>query len=184
MDSHRTKDVFADAIIQLAKTKEISRIKVKDLCTFCGYNRQSFYYHFKDKYELLAYIFINDYQYAFSCSEVQNSETMMRIALQKMNEKKTFYKNVMQDTSQNNMNDYTLKMFVEMEERIIKDYLNTDYLEKSLLFAIKGYSYACLGHVKEWFLGTSTFTIDELAHEMYNSMPALLKQAYQNLDKI
>lgn len=56
-DSHTTKKEFAHALKQLLREKPFSAIHVGDICNFCGKNRKSFYYHFKDKYDLSCWIF-------------------------------------------------------------------------------------------------------------------------------
>ena len=39
-------------------------VRVSDLCERCGVERRVFYYHFKDKYDLVAWMFEQDYQAA------------------------------------------------------------------------------------------------------------------------
>ena len=55
-----TKWMFAEAILELIKTKDLSNIRVTELCKYCNTDRQTFYYHFKDKYDLVAWIYQND----------------------------------------------------------------------------------------------------------------------------
>ena len=57
----RTKQLFADKIMQLAKNKPIKGIQIKELCVLCGVERTTFYYHFRDKYDLVAWIFKQNY---------------------------------------------------------------------------------------------------------------------------
>ena len=45
----RTKQLFADKIMQLAKNKPIKDIQIKELCAHCSVERTTFYYHFRDK---------------------------------------------------------------------------------------------------------------------------------------
>ena len=56
----RTKQLFADKIMQLAKNKPIKDIQIKELCVLCGVERTTFYYHFRDKYDLVAWIFVHN----------------------------------------------------------------------------------------------------------------------------
>lgn len=52
-----TKRVLADAMkARLEKTK-LENITIKDITGDCGLNRQTFYYHFKDIYDLTEWIF-------------------------------------------------------------------------------------------------------------------------------
>ena len=40
--------------------KELSKITISNITEECGVNRQTFYYHFKDIYDLLEWIFTNE----------------------------------------------------------------------------------------------------------------------------
>ena len=60
-DSNSTKSALADAMKKLMVRKSFAKISISDLCEECGLNRKSFYYHFKDKYDLVNWIFDRDY---------------------------------------------------------------------------------------------------------------------------
>ena len=53
----RTRRLFAETLIGLMETKSLQEIRVKDLCEKSGADRHTFYYHFRDKYELVAWIY-------------------------------------------------------------------------------------------------------------------------------
>lgn len=55
-----TKDALADALKSMLAVKPIDKITVKDLVELCGVNRQTFYYHFDDVYDLLEWSFEED----------------------------------------------------------------------------------------------------------------------------
>lgn len=57
-DSNITKRALAAALKELMEQKPFSKINVADICEKCGMNRKSFYYHFKDKYDLVNWILI------------------------------------------------------------------------------------------------------------------------------
>ena len=59
-DSNSTKSALADAMKKLMVCKSFAKISISDLCEECGLNRKSFYYHFKDIYDLLEWIFTNE----------------------------------------------------------------------------------------------------------------------------
>jgi len=48
-----TKKALAAALKKMMEVKPIDKITVKDLVEICGVNRQTFYYHFDDVYDLL-----------------------------------------------------------------------------------------------------------------------------------
>ena len=55
--SHITKLALASAMQRLMTEQPFERISVSDICTACGMSRKSFYYHFRDKYDLVGWIF-------------------------------------------------------------------------------------------------------------------------------
>lgn len=55
-----TKQAIAVSLMKLLNERPIAQISVKDICTDCGLNRQTFYYHFQDIYDLLFWIVRKD----------------------------------------------------------------------------------------------------------------------------
>ena len=55
-DSNITKHAIAAALKELCREKSFDKISIADITSTCGLNRQTFYYHFEDKYELLDWI--------------------------------------------------------------------------------------------------------------------------------
>lgn len=55
-----TKEAFAAALKQMMAVKPMEKITVKDLVEICSVNRQTFYYHFDDVYDLLEWVFEED----------------------------------------------------------------------------------------------------------------------------
>jgi len=56
-DSNITKRALATALRELMEEVPFDKIQVAHICERCDMNRKSFYYHFKDKYDLLNWIF-------------------------------------------------------------------------------------------------------------------------------
>lgn len=55
-----TKVALADSLKKLLQIKTLDKITVKDIVEDCGVNRQTFYYHFHDIYDLLGWFFIKE----------------------------------------------------------------------------------------------------------------------------
>lgn len=56
-DSNITKKALASAFKGLMEEVPFEKINIASICEKCGMNRKSFYYHFKDKYDLINWIF-------------------------------------------------------------------------------------------------------------------------------
>lgn len=50
-----TKQAIAQTFLELLEKRCIDKITVKDIATECGVNRQTFYYHFRDIYDLMEW---------------------------------------------------------------------------------------------------------------------------------
>lgn len=55
-----TKEALGNALKKMLGVKPIDKITIKDLVEECGVNRQTFYYHFDDVYDLLEWVFEED----------------------------------------------------------------------------------------------------------------------------
>ena len=55
-----TKKALAEALKVQIKEKDLAQISVSDLTSLCGIKRQTFYYHFKDIYDLLKWLYKNE----------------------------------------------------------------------------------------------------------------------------
>ena len=58
--SNITKRAMAQSLKKILVVKELDKITITDITNDCGINRQTFYYHFKDIYDLLEWIFANE----------------------------------------------------------------------------------------------------------------------------
>jgi len=56
-DSNITKRALATALRELMEEVPFDKIQVAHICERCDMNRKSFYYHFRDKYDLVNWIF-------------------------------------------------------------------------------------------------------------------------------
>lgn len=56
-DSNTTKKKLAESLKKLMSEKPFEKIKIQDIVNLCNMNRRTFYYHFKDIYELLEWFY-------------------------------------------------------------------------------------------------------------------------------
>ncbi len=60
-ESPDTKRLIADSLKELSKEKSFDKISVGEIAARSNVNRQTFYYHFQDKFGLLEWIYMEDY---------------------------------------------------------------------------------------------------------------------------
>ena len=55
MTRQTTKEALAKTFAELLEKRSIDKVTVKDIVAACGVNRQTFYYHFRDIYDLMEW---------------------------------------------------------------------------------------------------------------------------------
>ena len=60
-ESNITKRALAVALKELVESRPFSKISIGDICEQCAISRKSFYYHFKDKYDLVNWIYYTEF---------------------------------------------------------------------------------------------------------------------------
>ena len=171
--SDRTKLLLAKELKRKLKTTLLSRIKVRELCTACDVDRRTFYYHFKDKYDLMAWMI---FQSAYD-TDVLDLDSASK-ALDRMKKDCIFYKRAYEDNSQTPMWQYMLEYFVERYAQMAKQNLGTDTLDTQILYSIRLYCYGNLGMTREWVLTDNITPARTAAQMMLESMPETLKQIF------
>jgi probable dihydroxyacetone kinase regulator len=146
-----TKQAIAKSLKELSQTKPFDKISIGDISENCNINRQTFYYHFQDKYVLLKWIYMNDILIPnMSDLSFDNWSTKLLDAMRVMYEDKAFYINTIKHAG-NYINQYLLENAEVFFSRAI-DVLDQNShinIEERKFFA-KFFSYGFCGMITEW----------------------------------
>lgn len=58
--SQTTRKALADSLKKLLEERPLEKISIKDITSDCDVNRQTFYYYYKDVYDLIEWIFVTE----------------------------------------------------------------------------------------------------------------------------
>ena len=179
MKRKTAKELLADSFRELASEKNIDKIKVRDVVENCGYSTATFYRHFKDKYDLVAWDYTRDVEKILD--QVGGNQATWRQALidaaSYYESHKAYLKNLLLHTTgydsflryMNEINYNSLK------ERILLSSGLNELEEKTEMF-IRIY---CLGTVSltcEWILGKYSVSSKELIDVYEKSLPKPLHE--------
>ncbi len=119
-DSNITKFALADSLKELMGKKSLSKISVSDIVSNCGLTRQAFYYHFKDKFDLMNWIYYTEtarFMNTFSVdTDIKHWADATLALCAYMRDNKTFYINALKTTGQNSFQEYLhdyIRVFVQ-----------------------------------------------------------------------
>lgn len=151
-DSLITKKAIAAGIKELTKKKSFDKITVSDITQSCGLNRQTFYYHFQDKYELVDWIYYNEViSIIINDLNYDNWDEKVLQFLAKLKEEEYFYINTLKASVENEFREYLFKITAELLCDIISGItVNTNANEKDIRFVAEFYAFGIVGVVLAW----------------------------------
>ncbi len=119
--SKTTKRALANALKAVMTEKPFEKISVSDICNRCNRNRKSFYYHFKDKYDLVNWIFDTEFlEVASKKNYVAVWELISDICIY-FYENRDFYRKALQINGQNSFLDHFREWLLYISDKTLPD---------------------------------------------------------------
>lgn len=159
-----TKRAIADSFKKIVAEKTFDKISISDITKSCGLNRQTFYYHFQDKYELLNWIYYNDgFIYAIDGITLENWDEKICLLLRLMKQEQTFYINTIK-SAQNYFTDYLLEITTTLFEEAISELdIRKQVIQTERHFIAEFFAYGVCGMVLSWVKSGMKQKVEELA---------------------
>ncbi len=167
-----TKLWIAEKMRELLKQKPLDKIRVTEICQAAGIERPTFYYHFRDKYDLMAWMFCHSAAETDVVSVESSAEAMRR-----MKSDILFYRRAYEDASQNALWKYMHEYFVRRYTALAKEKLGADVLDTQLAYSIRFYCMGAVGMTQEWVLNDNITSAETVVRMMFTSMPENMRAA-------
>lgn len=172
----RTKKMFADTLEEMLKEMPLDKVRVAKLCDWCGATTPTFYYYFHDKYELVAWMFLQDFSGAFADKAPEYSPARMNQSTIRFAKRRNFYQKAFDDRSQNSILEYLIDFNLQIAREAVKYHTGRE-LTKEQEFSVKYHIYGVMGMFCEWLFG-DTLTSEYLNNSLYERTPDFLKKAF------
>ena len=158
-----TKEALATALKKLLEQQPLSKISVKHITDYCNISRNTFYYHFKDKYELINWMFYTDMlENVNSFNDPSKlTESFVKVCKALYAERK-FYFACFQYVGQNSLFESLYEIYYELWKiNIDMGYSECGFKlsESELSLMAKLKAHALVGIIKDW--------VDEGMHDNY-----------------
>lgn len=140
----KSKDLLAQSIEQLAASKSVNKIRIKDITENCGLTSPMFYYYYKDADDIINYIFRTDFEKKLENGpDRMDYEWLLHRLADLLREKYGFYQNVLQNThGVNSLYNTSASVILEyIREKMRADFENGEIppnLDMMLEFHIYG----------------------------------------------
>ncbi len=178
MMKERTKALFAQNLMEMLNDTTFDKIRVTELAKRSGTTAQTFYYHFKDKYDLVAWMYMKDFAEVVERQKAGYSAEGVAAFMQNMDEKRSFYKKVFSSDSQNSLISYVRNMSIKLAKESLEQAGYADALTIEQELSIKYNAYGTFGLLQEWILSNEPMTTLILAEFMYGKTPDILKKSF------
>lgn len=150
-DANITKLALANSLKKLMTEKDFSKIGIKDIVDDCGLTRQSFYYHFKDKYDLMNWIYYTETaRFMNSYNTLEHWTDGLKDLCYYMQQNKTFYKNALNTVGQNSFPEYLYSYIRDISISTIESMLNGEYDNKKWEFFVSFFVTAFVAFIVRW----------------------------------
>ena len=118
--ANTTKLALEASLKKMLLHKKIDKITINDLTTDCGISRMTFYYHFKDIYELVEWVCVEDGRKALQGKKTYDTwqEGLCQI-FEAVLENKPFILNVYSAVSREKIESYLNKLTYQLIENVV-----------------------------------------------------------------
>ena len=177
MKRKTAKEILAESFRELAETKTVDIITVREIVENCGYSSATFYRHFHDKYDLIAWEHAQ--RVAAIMSKVgRDGYTWKQTLLDgaRMFERERDYlANLLRHTSGHDaFICYMVEINYEALRRQIMKSGGMESLDAPLDAVIRIYVLGTVSMSCEWILGNSLMSAEALAESFVESLPQML----------
>lgn len=149
---NRTKEMLAESLMKLLARRTLDKITIQDIVDDCGYNRQTFYYHFHDIYDLIDWIFAAQTQELIEkCRACGSLDVGVEAVIAYMRENRRLILNVLRSVNGEKLLDNLYGSAQSIVLSALENHpgvqeLSMDYRE----LVAEGFKYALAGLLIDW----------------------------------
>lgn len=150
--SQVTKRALEQSLKNLLLKKPLTKITINDIAEDCGINRMTFYYHFKDIYDLVEWCCIEDARKALDEKRTYDTWQQGFIQLfEAVRENKPFIMNVYHCVDREQVEKYVNPLVDDLLMGVIEERsAGMSVREEDMQFIAKVYSYSFVGLMLDW----------------------------------
>lgn len=150
--SQTTKRALAASLKKLLEKKPLDKITILDITEDCGVNRQTFYYHFQDIYDLIEWIYTSESLKALDGKDTYETwqQGFLRI-FHYVKENKSFVRNTYHSVSREHLEGYLHREVHLLLIHVIEEMAEGITLrDEDKEFLADLYTYAFTGLMLDW----------------------------------
>ena len=181
------KYALAQSLKKLLSTRKLDKITVKDIAEDCGVNRQTFYYYFRDIYDLLEWNFCDATERLIrSGLDHGDWRSGVKAVTEYLQENRTLVWNAYHSISHESVSEFlkrTLRPHILSAVREEAKGLEWEPCQENVDFVADIFTLTAAGIVMEW-IGTQRMEgTEERLNELFTAMDGSVSLMLCNLEK-
>lgn len=166
------KKVLASTLKELVEKKSLSKITINDLTKECGVSRQTFYNNFRDIYDLVEWIYLQDTEISIG-KEItyDNWQEALVSIFQYISDNRKFILNTYSSFGKEYLEKFLNKEVERFLTKLIFQEIQVTGKEaQQVEFSISFYTYALVGVGLDWIEKKMPGTVNELVEKIEQVM--------------
>ncbi len=175
-----TKNLLAHSMLDLSKRQRVGKITVTEVARNCGVSRETFYYYFHDKQDLISYIFTvtaDEVMDEYDDKPMNWSDSLSQF-VEHIQKHYYFFRSALDDQSVNNFKQDLIRYTRSAMERSIRNRYGDEIVTKEILFQLQFYAFGAANNVTLWLLQKGEESPKEIGQMLYNSMSSKLRALF------
>ncbi|HJC56406.1 MAG TPA: TetR family transcriptional regulator C-terminal domain-containing protein [Candidatus Eisenbergiella intestinipullorum] len=149
---NRTKYDLEASLKKLLLQKPLDRITISDLTADCGISRMAFYYHFKDIYDLVEWVCLEDAARALQGKKTYDTwQEGLEQIFEAVLANRPFILNVYRSVSREQIENYLFQLTRALIRGVVEENADAERLtEEEKTFIADFYKYSFVGVMLDW----------------------------------
>ena len=186
-DSNITKRALAASLKGLMAEQPFDKINVAQICERCDMNRKSFYYHFKDKYDLVNWIFDTEFIALVKVNSpeadsytYQERWAFIEKICRYFYQNHSFYRKALQIRGQNSFRDHFREYIQPLLAVRISHLFGQEQMDQ---FTLDFFTDAVLGSMERWLLIKECMPPEEYLEKIKNLTEKIARAICREMDQ-
>ena len=177
-DSNITKRALAQTMKDLMAERPFAKISVGDICERCGMNRKSFYYHFRDKHDLVNWIFQTEFIETIHLTDYANAWVFLGAICAYFYQERDFYRSALLIEGQNSFRDY----FIETVSPFLKAFTEDIFQGvEDPAFYITFFEDAIMAAILRWLTGSQPMSAEVFSQQLRDVLVNVARKTLSEL---
>ncbi len=146
-----TKELLGDTLKKLSAGKQLDKISISEIVEAAGLNRQTFYYHFQDKQELICWMF--DTAVA-ELTDAKEDGTLLDDVVDYLYRERAFYSAALTSEAQNNLREHIFQVYRKSYTEEIRQAAGEGAIDPAVMDQLsRFFSNGLTGSLVQWAQG-------------------------------